>query len=175
MRYVFLWIAFGSDVQALSDNDFAVREAAEARLTRWGDLAWPVLDRHFADLERRRRARRILAQIVPQNTPPIALLSGNPLPEWILPDNTCRIGHSTEPCWRLTWLRPDKHAPLIHIIRFYGERARTQWTWKDWQIDRDGREATRLLARDLTAVGVPPIFVRQLVDHMETKNVHRQP
>lgn len=52
---------------------------------------------------------------------------------------------------------------------YYGERARTQSLWREWHADSDGREATRLLVRDLLTLGVPPAVTRKLVDFMRCR------
>jgi hypothetical protein len=168
MYQIALWLVFSPDVAALASDEYAVREAAEARLSRFADLTWPLLDRSFTDCEQRRRARRVVAQAIPQSYPPLALLSGSPLAEWQMPATNC---HSVGLCpglgWHMAWVRPDPAAPLGFLIHYYGERTRTQYTWRDWQSAADGREATRLLVRDLLNVGVPAPVVRELVGWMQ--------
>jgi hypothetical protein len=163
-----LWIVFQSDIAALGSASYAERQAAEARLSLWVDVAWPALNRPFSDCEQRRRARRVLASAIPQGVPPIALLAGNPTPEWQRAQ-TCHsvIGTRPGPDWQLAWLRPDQRSSLRWVVRYYGERSRTQSLYRDWHSDADGREATRLLVNDLLTLGVPPPVIRGLLNRME--------
>src|SRR4051794_28749655 len=106
---VTLWVIFQPDVAALSADDYAAREAAEARLTRWVDLTWPLLDRNFDNAEQRRRARRVLERAVPRCYPPIAVLSGRPVAEWVRPGcSYSTIGRRPSPAWHLGYLQPDR-------------------------------------------------------------------
>jgi hypothetical protein len=168
MYSVVLWFVFHGDIAALGSNSYAERQAAEARLCQWVDVAWPALNRHFSDCEQRRRARRVMASAIPQSLPPIALLAGKATPEWQRFD-TCHsvIGTRPGPDWRLAWLRPDQRSSLAWVVRYYGERARTQSVYRDWHSDADGREATRLLVQDLLALGVPPPVIRSFLSRME--------
>jgi hypothetical protein len=164
MRYLLLWLAFGADVRDLGADDFAVREAAEARLSRYADLAYPLLARRFEDLEQRRRAERVLAGVFPRTWRPIAMLSGRPLLEWARPGDHNAFSQSGLPPgdgWVLLWLQPDPFAPLAPLVRHYHERARTQTKWRDWMSASDAREATRLLAHDLLSLGLHPAAVRR--------------
>lgn len=161
------WALFSRDVDALAAPDFAVRQAAEARLSRWAWLTWRLCDRPFADLEQRRRARRIVEHALPRHHPPIAVLAGQPLPEWVSADGErVQMGGRPGESWRLAWLCPDRRNPLFVLVRRYGERTRSQSAWVDWQLDIDGREATRLLVRDLLRAGVPTPAVQGLLGWM---------
>jgi hypothetical protein len=164
LYHLLLWLAFAQDVRDLGAPDFALREAAEARLTRWADLAVPLLDRPFTDLEQRRRVRRIRAQVVPSGLRPLALCSGRPLSEWANPSagysRVGIVGKRPGHGWFLSWVHPDPQAPLARLIYCYGERTRTQAVWMDWHSASDSREASRLLAVDLCSLGVPPPLVR---------------
>src|SRR4051794_5040898 len=113
---LFLHAAFAPSVCDLGADDFATRERAEARLTRWADVCWPLLDRPFGDPEVRRRAGRVVGRVMPGDCPPVAALSGWPLPEWYHPVADGRpypvaIGPCPGPGWRLAYLRPDPGAP----------------------------------------------------------------
>lgn len=156
---------FAHDLRALGDDDFDARERAEAKLTHLGGLVYHVLPVDSRDLEVRRRARRIQGRVIPDVCPPIALLAGTPLPEWGRADSEA-IALGARPRgegWYLTWLRPDVNAPWLgrRLINHYGERARSQNLWKDWQSDSDGRIATRMLVEDLLRVGLPPEVIRR--------------
>lgn len=167
-----LALACSGPVADLGAGDFATRERAERLLSRHADLCWPVLPIDSPDPEVRRRARRVRALAVPGHYPPVALLSGRPLPEWGIPwGEFSAIGRRPGPGWVLAWLRPDARAPLSCVVRWYGERARTQSEWRDWHSDADGREATRLLAGDLLALGVPAPLVRRLVESMREREL----
>lgn len=160
-------VVFGPAVKDLGSDDYRTREAAEARLSSWASFCCPLLDKDFKDIEQRRRARRILEGIIPDNPPPIGLLSGKPLLEWCKP--VCAYGSiGSRPSleYMLTWARPDTTARFFLIVHYYGERARTQWLWKDWQLDSDGRQATRLLCRDMRLIGIPPSGIRLLLDYL---------
>lgn len=170
MPVVILYLLFLPDLRALGAPEFAIRERAEARLSLHADLVYSLLPVSSPDLEVRRRARRVRARAVPEALPPIALLSGCPLAEWHQPDSqaVC-IGTRPGPDWCLAWLRPAPHAPLSWLVGWYHERARTQVFWRDWHSNQDGREATRLLVRDLAGLGVPPVLVRRLVAHLQAR------
>lgn len=179
LSHILLLALFGPDVRDLEADDFAVRQAAEARLTRWADVCWPLLNRPFAHPERRRRARRVLAHVVPERCPPIALLSGRAQPEWHFAGDPeadtwatrQRIGDRPGIEWHLAYLLPDPHDPpaLRGLIWLYHQRSRSEFTWKDWHSDADGRAATRLLVRDLLALGVPAPAIRTLVGWMRAR------
>jgi hypothetical protein len=168
---VILFFVFARDVADLKADDFQVRQCAEARLARWSSLSWRACDRRFDDLEQRRRARRVVRSEIPDTYPPIAVLTGRCIPEWRPCDSdydTYRIGPRPNPGWMLSWLYPNKRSPLFFIVRHYGERTRTQSAFPDWHLDADGREATRLLVRDMLAAGVPVTAVRAMIDRMAT-------
>lgn len=171
--YTFLLlVVFTPDIDALASEDFDTREQAEAHLTYWGDLAYPLLQRNFTDLEKNRRARRIVGRTLPASYPPLSLLSGRPMLEW--GSFECKyqtIGTRPGPEWSLVYTRPDPNAYLAKLIHHYGERARTQYIWKDWHTDRDGREATRRLCKDLLALGVPPSALRGFTGWLEAREM----
>ena len=177
--YLLLWCLFRGDVDALAADEFATREAAEAHLCQWSDLAYPLLQRDFTDREQRRRARRIVASAVPAHLPPLTLLSGHPIPEWWkLADEGWDGPHwrvQMGPCpgrgWMLAYLRHDARGMWAGVSRRYCERARSQTIWRDWDLLADSREATRLLVRDLIACGVPPVVVRAFCRWLEAKEV----
>lgn len=161
MYRLLLVLCFSSDVRDLGADDFVVRETAEARLTSWSELSFHALDRPFRDPEVRRRAARVRAKVLPDHYPPLSVL-GAPLLEWstVGPDGirSC-VSTCPGPGWELSWFRPDPSHRLYPLVRFYGERARTQHTWRDWHSYHDSCEATRLLTRDLVYAGVPSLFV----------------
>jgi hypothetical protein len=176
-----LSLTFSSDIAALSADDFADREAAEARLGCRIDLTWPLLDRRFRCPERDRRARRIMSRVLPSSPPPLAVLSGKPLCEWETSVSASpgyyrrQVGGYPGPEWHLAWIKPSWYGqhgihqardPVSFLVWLYGERARTQWVWTDWQSTSDSREGTRLLCHDLLHLGVPPCILRRLLDWM---------
>lgn len=174
-----LWLCFAPSLNALGGDSFREREDAEAVLTQFGDITWPLLQRVANDpttpAEPRRRARRALQAILRLDSrcPPLSLLSGRPLTEWALPEASYGvIGARPGAEWRLAWMRPDPHAPLAAVVRHYGDRARSQYTWRDWHSDADGREATRLLCTDLLRYGVPPALVRLLQERLYGAEQH---
>lgn len=170
-----LYLLFLPDLRALGAPEFAIRERAEARLSLYADLVYPLLPVNSSDLEVRRRARRVRALAVPEAMPPIALLAGRPTTEWWTrsedPEGRIHIGTYPGEEWTLTWIRPDQYAPGLArvVMQCYGERARTQWMWRDWHSVPDGREATRLLVDDLVRVGVPPVLLRRMISHLRAK------
>lgn len=171
MPTLLLWIVFAGDIRALGSHDYYEREAAEARLTKWCALAYPLLDRKFDDLEVARRVQRIRYQGIPVHLPPIGVLAGKPTFEWAK-GTVSYIGPRPEGAdWQLMWIKPDvqKSQPLRYVIVHYGERARTQFRWADWQSDEDSREAMRLLVCDLTKAGVPTPFIRILLDYVRQR------
>jgi hypothetical protein len=168
--YAFLlMVLFGADVKNLGADEYATREAAEARLTYWCDVCWPLLDKSFSDPEVRRRAQRIKNHIMPLNYSPISFISGSPLIEWQW-NHAISVGvRPKDGCWYMSYTKPDSSAFLFSIIKYYGEKARTQYTWKEWHADADGREATRLLTQDMLRVGMPPVLVRCFTDWLNKK------
>lgn len=157
--YLILLCAFGDSVRDLGAESFDQRMTAEARLTHWAHLTWPLLDGQHQDLEVRLRSRRVLAYAGVGCYRPIATLSGKPLLEWVGPEGGVSYGPCLDPRWQLAWLRPDQRAPLALLIYHYGERARTQHAWIDWHSIHDSQVATQLLERDLTILGLPPPLV----------------
>ncbi len=175
MYRLLILLAFGPSVHNLGSDDYQTREAAEARLSRHVYLCWPLLDSCYnnpqTDLETRTRIRRIIRKVIPNNPPPISLLSGNPMPEWYYLDSSYVTISYIRPGiqWRLGYMRPDTSAPLHSVIHHYGEKARTQYQWKDWHIDSDGRRATQLFCKDLLRFGIPPCLVSRLIDYLRAK------
>lgn len=161
LYYLLIWCAFGASVRDLGADSFDARQAAEARLSRWYWLASPLLSGAHRDLEVRKRIGRITTW----PPAPLATLSGVPLLEWARPDcDIHQIGIAGEcpgTSWVLTWVRPDRQAPLAGLIRHYHERARRQRLWADWYTATESRHASRLLAHDLYRLGLPAPLVRR--------------
>jgi hypothetical protein len=82
MWHLIILCCFQADVDRLRHPDFAVRQAAEERLTVWRDLTWPLLDRPFSDVEQRRRARRIVQATFGSNPAPLPFLAQHCYLEW---------------------------------------------------------------------------------------------
>lgn len=183
MPHLVLVLMFGSDVEALSSPDYLVREKAEARLTYYGDLTWPLLEGHQKDLEASRRARRVLERVWGNYHPPIAVIIPDVLPEWgyWIEGRFCRsIGTKYYKDSYLTYLHTITISSESHkvtyrgglpgcLANYYGEKCRTQYEWRDWQSSVDSREATRLFCSDLKRFGVPPCLVRSFLRHLEAR------
>jgi hypothetical protein len=73
MFYVAIYLLFFNDIRDLGADSFEVRTKAEERLQEYSWLAWPVLDFPFADLERRKRAERIVSVEIRLKNPPMLL------------------------------------------------------------------------------------------------------
>lgn len=151
----------------LGSDDYDRRAAASVRLEAVADYVWPYLPASHPDPEIRRRLRAARERVVPVHPAPIGLLGGTPLAEWtcLSPGGSSNLINRVRPtpAYSLSWLRPDPYAPIFTVVRIYGERTRTQSAWRDWQLDADGREATRLLAEDALRLGVPAFFVRRFL------------
>jgi hypothetical protein len=162
MIELLLCLIFTPDIQALGSDDFVTRERAQRRLDHYSLLSrWACrCGCRSQDLEIRRRSCQILRHtldgaqrwgILSERFGPISY-------EWHrnrpLPDKTWFvITHSPLPpkdCY-LAWVYRSNHP----VARWYLERARTGYAWQDWLTPLEQREASRLLARDLEALGVP--------------------
>jgi hypothetical protein len=73
MFYIAIYLFFFNDIRDLGADSFEVRTKAEERLQEFSWLVWPVLDFPFADLERRRRAERIVSSEIQIKNPPMFL------------------------------------------------------------------------------------------------------
>lgn len=176
MRHLFVLLlstAFGPDVDGLRAPDFATREAAEARLDRWGWLVWPVLDRRWPDPEQDRRARRVVRRALWGEPDSWACLSER-LPgtlntrEWhaIALDEEgmvrARISRECpgESGYYLAWVHHHEGALLSGLAWRYLSRARVQHAWPTWFTVAEEQQATALMASDLELLGVPRLLVR---------------
>lgn len=181
MKVIYLLIlsaTFRQDIDDLAAPDFQTREQAERKLSQWVDVVYPLLDPSCSDPEQRRRILRVREGMYGP-LPPIAVLSGFPVPEWVSPldgggihrvwgDATLRADCKGK-VWYPEYILPDKCALAYPLIRYYGEKARTQYEWMQWHHDNDGREATRLWTQDMMKVGISPYLIRKVIDYMRER------
>lgn len=174
MSTLLLWLCFGADVRDLAHDDWARREAAEARLTRNSYLTWRLCDRPFRDPERRARARRVAEGYLHMGgLPPLPALLGPPWymalwydegGTWFADYGGLALSAHAQGRELFCWSGPSEGA-LAPLVRLYLRRAGAE------QLDSPAhvsgyyrasacRDATALLARDLLRLGLPRPLVR---------------
>lgn len=132
---------FGGDVHALGSDSFEARQRASDRLMAHSWLAWRACDFPFRDLERRRRADRVMRSAIPRGLyPPIAA-------PWALSIHIDAFGTESlllpvvcEGC-------PYSSSVCVPAAPF--------------------REATAVLAEAATRTGLPPATVRAVVAKLQ--------
>jgi hypothetical protein len=157
---------FGGDVHRLGADEFAVREAAEARLSRHAWLAAPLCRWPYRDPERRRRAQRVVRRYEGWVNPPggvwpcigaltreISVQDDDEGRPWI------------QPTFERFYRQPCGLGEML--ARIYAERAANFGSLASVRA----RAATRLLIEDLARVGVPVAAQQRLVDWMAGSEV----
>jgi hypothetical protein len=158
---------FGGDLERLGADEFAVREAAETRLSRHAWLAAPLCRWPFQDPERRRRAQRVVRRYEGRVNPPGGVWPciGALTRETYLHET--REGRLwIQPYCELTRLPPRDPGTALACI--YGRRAHRT----DVPRSEQAREATRLFIADLARLGLPVSWQQRLVDWMARREAN---
>jgi hypothetical protein len=170
---------FQPDVDRLTHSEFAVREAAEARLACWSDLAWPLLEQPGRDPEQRRRLRRLREHAWGRGEPPLTMLVPTENNEWYTPENTATYGRRCpDPSYWLAYrhVNPFSHSRQVtdilrrRLVVTYCLRCKRDWTFHEWHTNTEASDATELLIHDLRRVGAPPVLVRCLRFYLHEQN-----
>lgn len=175
MKLLILLAFFSSDIQALGSDDYLTRERAEARLTRFGDLVYPLLEINYKDAERNRRTKRIAATVIPTSYPPIALLGTSYTLEWGTPNDYAGYisPRREDESHFIMWIRPTSSVGWrSFLVQHYGEKARTQYCWKEWHSTSDSCHATNIMVRDLKMLGVPAFLIRKFIYYLNHKEIN---
>src|SRR5262245_46283894 len=144
MLELLLYCVFGADIRGLGSDDWATREQAQRRLETYGRLTWPLLSRKFQDLERDRRAKKIVRGDFPR-LPPLLLLAQGVLIEWRYPMKD-GMSHTTTDAlleerlllegWLPGWVSIDRAGlrkkPLACLALRYLQACRQQHYYDHW-------------------------------------------
>lgn len=171
------WAFFSADVDSLRSPHYVVREAAEARLTKYSYVTWPLCDKPFTDVEQARRAKRVCdAQLKLVNTRSLPHVFQSSPPWWSLYFDDLGVPYEFTGGWYSdidgcyeSWLTGEFNVLAFGMrphwfyslaANYLGEPHITQCGRHVWSIGQS-KDATAAMGRDLLRLGLPRSLVER--------------